>query len=434
MNASAAWQTVIGSRDVVKRTWSLLAVGFLADAAFLFIFLIALQSYLPESLHKSDQIAGYALASFGLAKLLTQLGGGFVSDHLGTRRALILGVTLSLVADTSILPLAHVAPWLIIGAAAVEGLGSSVTWPAVYSAGASRIAAGEKGRFTALLTLATGCALLTGLGGGGALNRFASFDVAMMFPIGALIIALVLALLTPLSAGEAATRAERELPALSEVRAIIGSPQRAVFALMVLAESAALGALAATFRAYGRDVLGVSLPRQALMLAPAAVAGGLMVVPGGALADRIGARRVMAPGFAATGICLLLLSRWSDPVFVVGAAALAGAGFGMAQPTIAAMMMALSGPSKTRGGIIGWFMTMDGAGQAAGPAAAGLMLGVLGAPAVMIATGALFLVVAYLALTSRLGENHESEAARRVAPAGQPQTGRSAESITGGPS
>jgi MFS family permease len=434
MNGRGAWQTVMASRDVVKRTAPLLAIGFFADAAFLFVFLIALQSYLPESLHKSDQIAGFALASFGLAKLLTQLGAGFVSDHLGTRRALILGAALSLVADTSILPLAHVAPWLIIGAAALEGLGSAVTWPALYSAGASRIAADEKGRFTALLTLATGCALITGMGGGGALNHFASFDVAMAFPIGAVIIALALALLTPLSAGEAATRAERELPAPGEVRAIIGSPQRAAFALIVLAESAALVALAATFRAYGRDVLGVSLPRQALMMAPAAVAGGLMVVPGGALADRIGVRRVMAPGFAATGICLLLLSRFSDPVFVVVAAALAGAGFGMAQPTIAATMMALSGPSKTRGGIIGWFMKMEEIGQTAGPASAGVALGVLGAPAVMIGAGALFLVVACLALTSRLGENHESDAARRVAPAAQPRPRRSAGSITGGPS
>ena len=427
MNAGAAWQTVIGARNVIRRAAPLLAIGFLVDAAFLFVFLIALQSYLPESLHKSDAIAGYALAAFGLAKLLTQLGGGFVSDRLGTRRALILGTTLLLVADASILPLAHVAPWLIIGAGAIEGLGSSVTWPAVYSAGASRVAADEKGRFTALLTLATGCALVAGLGGGGVLDHFVPFDVAMAFPIGAVAIALTLALLTPLSASEAATRSERELPAPREVRTIISSPQRAVFSLMILSEAAALGALTAAFRSYGRDVLDVSLARQALMLAPAAVAGGLMVVPGGALADRIGVRRVMAPGFAATGVCLLLLSRFSDPAFVVAAAAVAGAGFGLAQPTIAATMMALSGPSKTRGGIIGWFMTMDGLGHAAGPASAGVLLGVLGAPAVMIGAGALFLFVAYVAITSRLGETSSAELAHAVAaPAAQP------DSIAGG--
>lgn len=405
MKAADVREAVAGSLEVVRRTAPLLVIGFLVDAGFLFVFLIALQSYLPESLHTSDAIAGYALAAFGLAKLLTQLGGGFVSDRLGTRRAIILGTTLLLVADASILPLAHVAPWLIIGAGAVEGLGSSVTWPALYSAGASRVAPDQKGRFTALLTLATGAALVVGLGGGGLLNSIASFNEAMAFPIGAVGTALALALLTPLSRSEANTRAEPEIPAPGQIRTIITSPQRTVFALMVLSEAAALGALTAAFRSYGRDVLDVSLARQALLLAPAAVLGGLMVVPGGALADRFGARRVMAPGFGATGICLLLLSRWSDPAFVVAAAAVAGAGFGLAQPTIASTMMVLAGPSNTRGGIIGWFMTMDGFGHAAGPAAAGVLLGLLGAPAVMIAAGAMFLVVAYLALTSRLGES-----------------------------
>jgi len=156
-----------------------------------------------------------------------------------------------------------------------------------------------------------------------------------------------------------------------------------------------------------------------------------MIVPGGALADRFGVRRVMAPGFAATGVCLLLLSRFSDPAFVVAAAAVAGAGFGLAQPTIAATMMALSGPSKTRGGIIGWFMTMDGIGHAAGPASAGVLLGVLGAPAVMIAAGALFLFVAYVAIASRLGETAAVEPVYAVAATVQPQAGRPADSIAG---
>jgi MFS family permease len=405
MKAADAREALAGSLDVVRQAAPLLVIGFLVDAGFLFVFLIALQSYLPESLHTSDAIAGYALAAFGLAKLLTQLGGGFVADRLGTRRALILGTGLLLAADASILPLAHVAPWLIIGAGAVEGLGSSVTWPALYSAGASRVAPDQKGRFTALLTLATGGALVAGLGGGGLLNSFASFNQAMAFPIGAVGMAMALALLTPLSRSEAATRAEPDIPVPGQIRTIIASPQRTVFALIVLSEAAALGALTAGFRSYGRDVLDVSLARQALLLAPAAAIGGLMVVPGGVLADRLGARRVMAPGFAATGICLLLLSRWSDPAFVMSAAAVAGAGFGLAQPTIAATMMALAGPSNTRGGIIGWFMTMDGFGHAAGPAAAGVLLGLLGAPAVMIAAGVTFLFVSYLALTSRLGES-----------------------------
>ena len=404
MKARDVREAMVESVDVVRRTYPLLALGFLVDAAFLFVFLIVLQSYLPDSLHASTAVAGYALATFGAAKLLTQLASGFVSDRLGTRRAMLIGTALLLAADVSIWPLAHIAPWLIVVSGAVEGLGSSVTWPAVYSAGAARVGASHKGRFTALLTLSTGAALIVGLGGGGVLEYFVSFDVAMVAPVVAISVAFALALLMMLAVRETPLTAAHEIPTPGRFRAIISSRDRASFALLVLAESAALGALTAAFRAYGRDVLDVSLTRQAVLLAPAALLGGALVVPGGAIADRVGARRVMTAGFATTGVCLLVLSHWGDAALVAVVAAVAGGAFGLAAPSVAATMMSLAGPEGSRGGVIGWFMTMDGVGHAAGPAAAGLMLGVSGASAVLLTAGTLFLFVAYIALTSRLGE------------------------------
>ena len=397
-------ETIVGSLDIVRRGFPLLLIGLAVDAAFIFVFLIALQSYLPESLHASKAIAGVALAAFGVAKLLTQLASGFISDRLGARRALILGTGLLLVADTSMLPLAHFAPWLIVGSAAVEGLGSSVTWPALYSAGDARFAHGEKGRFTALLTLATGGALAVGIGGGTFLNSIVSFNVAMIAPVSAVALAFVLALLMPLRGATLGKPDGFSLPTPREMRAILVHPQRSAFTALVLAEAAALGGLTAIFRAYGRDVLHVSLAHQGLLLIPAAIAGALVVLPGGAIADRFGAKWVMVPGFAVTGVCLVLLARWSDTTFVAVTAAVAGLGFGLAVPAIASTMMSLSGSTSSRGGVIGWFMTIDGIGHAAGPAAAGILLAVLGAESVLIAAGALFVVAALIAVSSRIGE------------------------------
>jgi DHA1 family tetracycline resistance protein-like MFS transporter len=392
------------SLDIVNRGLPLLLIAFAVDSSFVFVFLIALQSYLPESLHKSAAIAGIALASFGAAKLLTQVASGFISDRIGARRALVLGTGLLLMADASILPLAHVAPWLIVGSAAVEGLGSSVTWPALYSAGDARFAAGEKGRFTALLTLATVGALAAGIGGGTLLNSVATFNLAMVAPVASVGVAFALALVVSIRAAALPERDRFVLPTLKEMREIVGGSQRAAFTALVLVEAAALGGLTAVFRAYGRDVLDVSLGRQGLLLIPTAVVGGLVVVPGGALADRLGARRVMMPGFALTGVCLLLLTRWSDPMMVATIAAVAGLGFGLAVPAIASTMMSLAGATGSRGGVIGWFMTMDGIGHAAGPAAAGLLLALWGAESVLLAAGVLFLAAAYIVATSRVGE------------------------------
>jgi MFS family permease len=396
--------TVGGSLGIMQRALPLLVIAFAVDAAFIFVFLIALQSYLPESLHESDAIAGVALAAFGIAKLVTQVGSGFISDRLGARRALVLGTALLVAADASIVPLAHVAPWLIVGSAGVVGLGSSVTWPALYSASDARFASGEKGRFTAMLTLAAGAALAVGLGGGTLLNSAVSFNVAMTAPILSVTLALVLALVIPTHAGALSGRDRFEIPTFGQMRSILRDSRRSSFTALVLVEAAALGGLTATFRAYGRDVLGVSLAHEGLLLVPAAVAGGLIVIPGGAIADRLGAKRVMVPGFAMTGICLILLGQWSAPGFVFAAAAVAGLGFGLAVPAIASTMMSLSGSTSSRGGVIGWFMTMDGIGHAAGPAAAGVLLAVAGAEAVLIAAGSLFVAAACIVLASQIGE------------------------------
>jgi MFS family permease len=423
MKLTAVRASVLGSLDTIRRAWPLLAIALLVDSAFLFVFLIALQSYLPEALGVSEAIAPWSLAAFGLAKLSTQVGSGFVTDRLGTKRTLAMGVGMLFAANVAILPLAHSAPALIVAAGAIYGLGSSLTWPAVYAAGDATFAAGEKGRFTALLTLATGGALVVGLGGGTALNNYASFNTAMLAPITSAGLALVLTLFV--GARGALAIEHNEMPRFGDLRALLTHPQRAAFAMLVLCEAAALGALTSAFRAYGRDVLDVSLARQAMYLLPAAVIGGLIVVPGGALADRLGARRVMVPGFAVTGIALMLLARWSDPAFVMAAAGAAGAGFGLAVPAIASTMMTLAGSTGRRGGAIGWFMTMDGIGHAAGPAAAGVLLAVADARAVLVMTGVLFLGVAYVALASRLGEGM-----REVTPV--EGTGARVEPATGG--
>ncbi len=434
MNAREFRDALGGSAAIARRALPLLAIGFLADTGFLFVYLVVLQSYLPESLHASTAIAGYALAAYGTAKLFTQVGAGMISDRIGTRRALIGGTALLVVSDVAIVPLGHSAPWFIVPVAAVGGLGASITWPAVYAAGATRFGAGEKARFTSMLTLATGLALLAGLGAGARVFAAVSFNAAMIFPIACTAAALAIALLTPLSAAEALHLEHAEPPSLSELRSVLSSAHRLAFACIVVVEASALGALTVIFRAYGRDVLGVSLTREEALLLPAAVLGAACVVAGGSLADRLGARRVMVPGFAVTGACLIMLARWTHPAFVVGVAGLAGAGFGLAAPSVASTMMALAGGAGSRGGVIGWFMTADGIGHAAGPALAGVLLAALGAHSVLITAGVLFLAVAVLASTQPLRENRVTTTPIEPARAPEPVTARHAISAGGEPS
>jgi hypothetical protein len=119
---------------------------------------------------------------------------------------------------------------------------------------------------------------------------------------------------------------------------------------------------------------------------------------------------------------VLLLAFVTQPGFVVVVAAAGGIGFGLALPTIASTMMQLAGGHGTRGGIIGWFMSMDGLGHSIGPAAAALLLAMAGAEAAMVLAGAGFMGVALIAATQTLRTDVTEGAtgAGRVVAAGAP--------------
>ena len=91
---------------IARSAAPLLAIGFLADAAFVFVYLVVLQSYLPEALGASSALGGACLAAYGLAKLIAQVAGGMLSDRVGTRRALIFGTAIFSVATVAVPPVA----------------------------------------------------------------------------------------------------------------------------------------------------------------------------------------------------------------------------------------------------------------------------------------------------------------------------------------
>ncbi len=374
---SRAWrmlaQTSKGWKSIARRAWQLLAVGVVIDSAFFFVYLIALQTYLPEQLHRSAGIAGLALAGYGIAKLVFQLGGGMLADHLGVRAGMVLGSFLSLLAIISIVPLAQTWAWGIVGSAVLHGLGDALVWPAVYSAGSAAFPVDERARFSSLMTLTSALSLVLGLGVGTFLVWLVPFDVAMAMPIALLVTAVVFA--ATLDFAEHPPEKKRSgRPPLVEIGKLLGAEGRLLFTALEIALASSIGIVIATFRAYGRQLLNVSLYHQALLLAPAAIAGILFVGIGGGAADRLGPKRVLAPGFVASGVCMALLVHWTTPAVVVVLAFAAAVGFGLSSPSVGALMLGLSADSNRPGGIIGWFMTADGLGRAVGPAVAGLLL------------------------------------------------------------
>ncbi len=342
-----------------------LATGLLIDGAFIFVFFVAIQTYLPEQHGGAASLPGYALAVYGAAKLLGQVLGGRSIDRFGARRALRAGIGLIVFAQALLL-LGARWPEAALPAAAGYGLGSALVWPALYSLATTVFAQDERAKLTSALTLTTGIGLAGGLGLGLVLPERFPYEAASLVAGGAVALAYLFARSIQ-AEGAKSPGGESATPALREALQALARPERLGLSAIVLLQSASIGALLAVFRSYGRDVLDVSLREEAVLLAPAAACCAVAVVAGGVLADRIGRAPLLVTGFFAVGAAVWGLSALTDRAVVVPLGAAAGLGIGLALPAVGAMSMDLArGASK--GAVLAWFMAFEGLGHAAGPA------------------------------------------------------------------
>lgn len=356
-----------------SRARPFLLVTLLVDAAFIFVFLVALQKYLPEQHGGGPSLPGFALAAYGAAKLVSQLLGGRLIDRVGAGRGTLIGMGLIVLGQAALLAAAPL-PLASLPAAALYGFGAAVLWPAIYALAISSFAESERARLTSAMTLTTGLALMTGLGLGLVLPSTFPYLAATVIALGAVAAAFLAA--APLRAVAGGRPAEAEHHQHAGIREIARSalhPGRVGYAAVVLLQSSAVGALLAIFAAYGRDVLQVSFRQELLLLVPAAIAGAGAVVIGGVLGDRVGRLPPLAAGFLATGAAIWLLSGVTGAPLVIALSVAGGVGYGIGLPSIGALSMDLS-RAAGRGTLLAWFMTVEGLGHAAGPAAAGAWL------------------------------------------------------------
>jgi peptidoglycan/xylan/chitin deacetylase (PgdA/CDA1 family)/predicted MFS family arabinose efflux permease len=374
-----------------------LLITLFVDSALIFVFLVAIQSYLPEQHGGGAVLPGYALAAYGAAKLAAQLFGGRLIDRVGGGLGLFVGLALIVLGQGALLA-AALAPEAVLPAAAVYGLGSAVLWPAVYTLASTAFTPMERARLTSAMTLTTGFAVILGLGLGLALPASFPYTAAMVVALAAVVLALLSAgAMRPVAGERVGWGQPHAASSLWDVTVSALSPQRLGFAVVMLLQSSAVGALIAVFRSYGRDLLGVSFRQELLLLAPAAVLGAGAVVVGGVLADRLGRAPLLASGFLTAGLAIWLLSTVTGAGAVIPLAAASGMGFGLAFPSVGAMSMDLS-RAVGRGTLLAWFMTMEGLGHTAGPAMGAWVNGIADPAAVLQVVGTLFVIAAAAAV------------------------------------
>jgi MFS family permease len=278
--------------------------------------------FLKEQLSVGYIELGLALTVFAVVSGLTQAPMGYLADHIGARKILLIGLTAG---GVSLIMLGlHLSYSWLLASAALLGLANSVYHPADYAILSAHMDEARMGRAFSIHTFA-------GFLGGAVAPSIVAVLVAAIGGFGALMVAgavgpLVALLLVAIGVPDASA-ADRKLDGMQPAEQRVVTPaliMLTVFFMLLSLSNAGIGnfGVVALMSGYGASFSSANIALTAYLGSSA-----IGVLAGGFLADRT--RRhgeVAAACFAVNAAIVLVITTIALPQLLL-TAAMAAAGF-----------------------------------------------------------------------------------------------------------
>jgi MFS family permease len=300
--------------DSSLRTLAAISVAHWVSHFHLFV-LPMLFPFLKEQLGVGYIELGFALTVSGLVSGLTQAPIGYLADHIGARKVLLIGLCVGGCA-LIILGLHLSYSWLILSAALL-GLANSVYHPADYAILSAHMDEARMGRAFSIHTFA-------GFLGGAVAPAIMLGLVATMGGLGALMVAGAIgplaALLMVAMGLPDASAADRKIDGAEAPRLNVLTPaimMLTIFFMLLGLSNAGIGnfGVVALMSGYGIDLAGANFALTAFLGASA-----IGVLAGGFLADRTRRHaQVAAACFGVNAVIMLVIATSTLPALLVTA-------------------------------------------------------------------------------------------------------------------
>jgi MFS family permease len=280
----------------------------------------------------SIPLVGWAISAFGLARVFTDIPAGFLSDRLGRKKIMILGLALIIISSTGA-GLADTYAWLIF-ARIVGGVGSAlymtagITWVAQISAGKAR------GRYMAVYQglLLAGTVFGPPIGG----YTAARFGLNAPFFTWAILGAASLIATISLKDPADSSQVKRSEMRIEDVLSVFKNhPFMLVNCAVLALYFLRLGVQSTLVPFYAALNLGLSEERIGILLMVAAIATAAITFPAGWLSDRVGRKRPVMACLFLSGIAVLLIPSQGNLAGLMGIMVFYGLATGL-QGSIAA--------------------------------------------------------------------------------------------------
>lgn len=353
---------------------SLGAVIFLLQVALGIMLFPIFQDHVPRALGAGDAWGGILLATYGLARFLSETPTGAISDRIERKLDLLIGLTLFIPAVALMATVD--TRWVYLPGAALLGLGTAFFWPATYAISADLFAESLRGKVVGFLNV---CQLL-GFGLGALIGAFlVTHHSQVLMGIAVLVVACAA---LPAIVGVPRYRAHHlraehaRRPPLREVWSL----QMGLLSLLVLLATASPTLIIPAIRPFGTDHLGVSFTTVTVALIPGVILGGALYIPAGHLADRAGRMVPFVIGEVLVVAGMFTVAEAHAVIVAATGGALIFCGYVFSVPAFISATMDLV-PVSHRGTLIGLTVALTGLGLAIGPGIGGALTATIGAPA-----------------------------------------------------
>jgi len=367
---------------------------------FYFLALPAMFLFLKEDFGVSYAELGLAMTAYSVLGGFAQSPVGFMVDHFGPRRVLLIGFGLN-AAAIALIGFAD-AYWILLVLAVFAGLGNSVFHPADYSILSGSISQGRLGRAFSIHTFAGflggACAPLTML----AIAEMSDWRTA--FIASGLVGLAVWALMFVRSGnfvGETADTPKEATGATTEkrgLRLLLTAPVLLFLTFFVFYGMASGGLVAFTASSFiNLHGVSVDIANTALTGFLFGIVGGILIA--GLIVDRFRRHGVTAAGamILAALTVLLPLAAGLHPFVLVAIMTVVGIGLGLVLPPRDLMVRAMTPPGQT-GKVFGFVFVGFAVGSGATPLLFGWLLDT-GRPEYVFVAASAFMFTALLAIT-----------------------------------
>ena len=392
---------------------ALSAVAGLAELAYAIVGISELSLYLKDGLGLSV-IVGAAFGAFYFSEALLNSPMGTLADRIGRRPLMVLGALASFLtclgfAFLRVPPIAYgvyIAGGAVLFMRLMDGAGAAALWPAVFAAVGDRVPESRRTTAMSTITITYFAGIAIGPLVGGFANEWFADQTGHLkndprYYMPSLLLASSLFLITAAAAylilpsRSRAERTEHQAPiggdmpgmnpiaqaAVAETGANVPTAPasteehgafsmeatRRAFArfpflmILALATFMAVGLIIPYVKPFALERFGIKETEFGkLLLMPAAIIG-LLAVPVGRLADKLGKVVAVRGGMAACAVALWIIVLVQHQAAVVAGGVLLGLGFLFAFPAYMAFLSDLTGPQE-RGGTLGAVRAAQGVG------------------------------------------------------------------------